>query len=900
MDALTWFQSNDRLYVAAPSAAPGQVVSVTTAGGTSAAVMIALDDPATLGAMYDLAIFPPGSADAGRLLVADGTGLLKVLDPTTLAVVRTIALPGTASSQMGMTFLGAAVTVNGTTLVPAGSLAIANGGDTPDQLYYVNPAGAGTLLASVALGGAGLNDEAGGFALAWHAGRGTLFAMRNGTDLVSEIDPASGLALRSFHIGFSGGELSAGLTVHPQRGTLLVGVSARLIEVDAASGKVVGSYDTVSNVQLGTIDLRHQGVTFDDSQRNITGLAFDASGKLWASTYGGGRILDLTLPGAPTSIEALAIDGTPANVGVASANTGQKIRINGSGYNRFTEVEFERVTESGARGYVRVTADAVRADGSALEVVVPDEAVTGQVRISGATGAGLRLQVTPTIRATLPADANMNFDMPVEGERWGLLGSGLVEGATQVSFGGVLIDDNSINSLVDIQDVSATGFFRDNGRLDLYIPERALAGPVTVRTEGGTFTVNSVPIRTQAGVGFTGLTATAGQGTPASALLASANTGQTITLQGLGLTTSSLVSFRAVAEDGTRGVIVTRPTTAASDGTSATVVVPALAVSGAVTVAGAPASFTLQVVPTLTGVSASVLTPGAPLWLVGSGIPEGGTGGGEAVTYTVGGVDVVDTGGTLGPDVMSALGKALAIALNTPAGASGTTISVSTAGGSASLALTNLVAATVAAEGQGAAAVDAVGNTLASATALGVGPNSSLTVTGRLNTSPDVDLYRLDAATAGGQLSVSSTLGSGHFRLFNEAGAQLFSSSTLSRLVLPAAGTYYLGYTGFGNTAYNAVDGTGATNGNIIGDYTLTLRYADPGATSLDAIAAVAGSGTPTEAQVPSANAGETITLNGNGFTSATRVVFSTFNSHSPQSALRNGKWYRQVSPQTD
>ena len=341
------------------------------------------------------------------------------------------------------------------------------------------------------------------------------------------------------------------------------------------------------------------------------------------------------------------------------------------------------------------------ADGTAIEVVVPQEAVTGQVRIAGAPGAGLRLQITPTIRPILPADPNINFDVPTEGARWGLFGSGLVEGATTVTFGGVTITDNSAATMVDVLDVSATGFFRDNGRLDLTIPERALAGPVTVTTAGGTFTIPSVPIRSQTAVGLTGLIATAAQGSPADPLGAAANTGQTITLQGFGLSTSSLVIFQGVAEDGTRGLIVTSPSAAAGNGTSATVVVPALAVTGPVTVAGAAASFSLQIVPTLTGVSAGSLTAGSPLWLLGTGIPEGGAGLGQGVTYTVGGIAVTDTDGTLGPNVVSALDEALAITLNTPAGATGGTITVTTAGGTATLTLADLVSTTVAAEPQG-------------------------------------------------------------------------------------------------------------------------------------------------------------------------------------------------------
>jgi hypothetical protein len=78
------------------------------------------------------------------------------------------------------------------------------------------------------------------------------------------------------------------------------------------------------------------------------------------------------------------------------------------------------------------------------------------------------------------------------------------------------------------------------------------------------------------------------------------------------------------------------------------------------------------------------------------------------------------------------------------------------------------------------------------------------------------------------------------------------------------------------------VDGTGTINGTI-GDYTLSIRYTDPSTTSLGAIVAAAGSGTPKTASIPSANTGQTITLQGQGFTSATRVRFTTFDSQSPQ-----------------
>jgi hypothetical protein len=215
MDVWEQFLSNDTLRVTTAAAlAPGQVVTVTTAGGTSAPVAVALDDPSGVAGLYDLALFPAtAGADAGRFVTVDtNTWALRVLDPSTLNTGRTITRPGPETGQLGLAFLGAPVTVGGV-LVPAGSLAVVNGGDAPDRLYYLDPTGTGTVLASVALGGQPLVDEAGGFAMAYHAGRNTFFVLRYGTDLLTEIDPATGAALRSMHLGIDGGDYWGGLTV---------------------------------------------------------------------------------------------------------------------------------------------------------------------------------------------------------------------------------------------------------------------------------------------------------------------------------------------------------------------------------------------------------------------------------------------------------------------------------------------------------------------------------------------------------------------------------------------------------------------------------------------------------------------------------------------------------------
>jgi hypothetical protein len=296
IDVTSSFLANDTLTVTKPAAGTGPV-SVTTVGGTSASVAISVDDPASVAGINDLAVFPAtAGADAGRLLITDASGNISVLDAATLALVRTITGPGTSGSLVGLAFLGDATVVQdavrGNVNVPAGSLVVVNGNDLPDRLYYLNPAGGGTVLADVPLAGPTPVDENGVSSVTYHSGRKTFFVLRNGTDLVTEINPATGAAIQSFHIG--GAISNGGIAVHPVRGTLLVGGNSSVIEeIDPVTGRIIGNYDTVGNVQLGSIDLRQEGVSFQGAGE-VSGLAFNNSGQL-LSAVAGGRILSIAL-----------------------------------------------------------------------------------------------------------------------------------------------------------------------------------------------------------------------------------------------------------------------------------------------------------------------------------------------------------------------------------------------------------------------------------------------------------------------------------------------------------------------------------------------------------------------------------------------------------------------------
>ena len=263
---------NSELNITQPGGS-GNTVAVTTAGGTSQSVEIPVDDPPDVGPLHAVAVFPPtAGADAGRLLVTDNTGMMQVLEPGTLASVRSITRPGPSTAIVGLDFITADVVVEdaarGNVNVPAGSLAFANAGNTPDRLYYLDPAGSGTVLADVPLGGATPGDVAGGGGLAWHASRGTWFVT------------STGAAVQSFHTGFfsSTSQNRGDLAVDPTTGNLWFGGSdRRLVQIDPDSGVVIGNYDPVGNNQFGTVRLEHQGVGFRTNE-DVSGLDFDDSG----------------------------------------------------------------------------------------------------------------------------------------------------------------------------------------------------------------------------------------------------------------------------------------------------------------------------------------------------------------------------------------------------------------------------------------------------------------------------------------------------------------------------------------------------------------------------------------------------------------------------------------------
>ena len=146
-----------------------------------------------------------------------------------------------------------------------------------------------------------------------------------------------------------------------------------------------------------------------------------------------------------------------------------------------------------------------------------------------------------------------------------LAGSGFAEGASTVLLGAQGVDDVARNYGLDVYS-SAT-------RINLVVPVGAPTGQIRVSTVGGTSAAF--------GIGFSAVVASAGSGTAANAQQASANPGQTITLQGSALDASTDVVFQIIDGGGNRGEQIVRPNAVNAQGTEVQVVVPINARSGA-------------------------------------------------------------------------------------------------------------------------------------------------------------------------------------------------------------------------------------------------------------------------------------------------------------------------------
>ena len=486
---------------------------------------------------------------------------------------------------------------------------------------------------------------------------------------------------------------------------------------------------------------------------------------------------------------------------------------------------------------------------------------------------GVRLQVVPTL-------TNTSSGRPGSHDNFYLQGSGFMEGASTVTIGGTAFQD----AFTDTTDGDVYG--GQNGSFTVTAPV-VLDGKIRITTEGGFAEIAgpTLPAATPSlftGIQLPGLIG----GSPASNGPA-ANAGQTIVLLGQGFTSATLVQFPAVDDSGQSGII-TRGGTVNAAGTQFTVQVPALARSGTVTVRGATTTQNLLVVPNLRGGTGAVVA-GQVVLIDATGLPASElaiTIDGQPATFTL---RTVTDGGSFGYSGPTDVAVQQLLSVTVPAGISAGVIAVTTSGGTTTLqhgSQTTLAPLATKAD---------VGDTLADAQLVTLGQAENILVTSTLgnglDSNRDVDLYRVEL-TAGDLLRVSLATGTYmHLRVFDEAGVEktaqtIYAANQLATFHPAIAGTYYVGVSGYANTAYNPLaTGTGTSNGNS-GGYSLALRRTEPGLTRLTGITGTATLGTPAKSAVASANPGQTITLAGTGLVAGEDVIFTIMDGSSGLSVL--------------
>jgi hypothetical protein len=137
------------------------------------------------------------------------------------------------------------------------------------------------------------------------------------------------------------------------------------------------------------------------------------------------------------SIGATTVSGTPRVIGVASANSGQTITLSGTGFLPGDRVVFLVDDTNGTVFEQTLTPTSITE--TVVEVVVPNNAVTGTVRLQRET-TGLLLQIVPTLTSVSSGGSAIS-------------GSGFVEGGISIHFGDsiTLPDPSPSSSVVDIR-----------------------------------------------------------------------------------------------------------------------------------------------------------------------------------------------------------------------------------------------------------------------------------------------------------------------------------------------------------------------------------------------------------------------------------------------------------------
>ncbi|BBO87549.1 Ig-like domain-containing protein [Desulfosarcina ovata] len=312
-------------------------------------------------------------------------------------------------------------------------------------------------------------------------------------------------------------------------------------------------------------------------------------------------------------IDATALRGLSTDPSLSSANTGQTIVVSGKGLNDSLRARFTTRDDGGNLGTETAPLFGVGPDGLEGSVMVPATADTGPVHLETGLGDLLPGEVVLQIVPTLDSFSIPDGEQIESGVVATIGGSGFCDGGTSVEFPNDLL-------------VAASDVFDTNTKLTVTIPDGTSAGELFIVTDGGMS--NGFPI-----LGTFGVVGSAAEGSAIDPVIASANPGQSVTVTGETLSTSMLVVFSSTDDAGTLTIAEAPLTDVTTDGTQASVVVPANAVTGTVKIrptGGEPfvGETFIQIVPKLTSISihsGEVLGPGTSVTLLGEGFRIGET-----------------------------------------------------------------------------------------------------------------------------------------------------------------------------------------------------------------------------------------------------------------------------------
>ena len=161
----------------------------------------------------------------------------------------------------------------------------------------------------------------------------------------------------------------------------------------------------------------------------------------------------------------------------------QAITIVGSGLDASSQAVFQHGQLQRRNRTINVAPTHVAADGTNMDVLVPDTARTAAVTIASGTGS-VSLQIVPTISDIDLTSADFN-----SGSAFNIFGSGLMEADMKIRFGAAEVVDTSVSTGPNVANALSVGAgqdYTDNDLVQLNVPAGASPGLITVETSGGT------------------------------------------------------------------------------------------------------------------------------------------------------------------------------------------------------------------------------------------------------------------------------------------------------------------------------------------------------------------------------------------------------------------------------